>query len=281
MPDRYTYPGTEVLINLPGYTRPEAWKAAETATVAAHMFELYRDPLPGDFDLDHLRAIHQHLTQDMYSWGGSLRETDTGPGGTGIAHCRPEFIPAEAERIFTALSKMDLLSGRDLDSFSAGLAWVWGETTVLHPFRDVNTRSQFVFFNQLATHAGWTIDWTSIDPYVFAHARTVAIVRDETGIEALLHPALIPLDEATRHDELRDRLARSRETFFTPRQPRSPTELDAELDSAMHRRSEHLPQVDSRLAEALEERRSKLPPPESFGLGSGRSNGRQPPSLGR
>lgn len=41
-------------------------------------------------------------------------------------------------------------------------------------------------FNQLAHEAGWAIDWTAIDPYVFAHACTVAIVRDEAGIEALL-----------------------------------------------------------------------------------------------
>lgn len=30
MPDHYTYPGTEVLVNIPGYTDPAAWKEAET-----------------------------------------------------------------------------------------------------------------------------------------------------------------------------------------------------------------------------------------------------------
>lgn len=238
MPDRYTYPGTDVLVNLLGYTQPEAWKAAETALVSARMFQLFRDPLPGGFDLAHLQAIHRHLIQDLYTWGGQLRETDTGPGGTGIAHCRPEFIPAEAARIFGALADMEFLRGRDRDGFSVGLAWAWGETTVLHPFRDVNTRSQFVFFNQLAHEAGWAIDWTAIDPYVFAHAhaRTVAIVRDEAGIEALLHPALIPLDEAVRHDELRDRLAHAQEGFFAPHRPRTPAQLDRGLERARRRR---------------------------------------------
>lgn len=55
---------------------------------------------------------------------------------------------------FTALHRMGLLRGREADEFSAGLAWVWGEITVLHPFRDVNTRSQFIFFNQLVAEAG-------------------------------------------------------------------------------------------------------------------------------
>jgi hypothetical protein len=35
----------------------------------------------------------RRLVAGFYSWGGKLRGTDTGPGGTGLVHCRPEFIP--------------------------------------------------------------------------------------------------------------------------------------------------------------------------------------------
>lgn len=244
MPDRYTYPGTDVLINIPGYTHPGAWKDAETAAIHVRLVEALEHPLPGRFDLTHLRAIHAHLVQDFYAWGGQLRDTDTGPGGTGIAHCRPEHIPAEADRIFTALADMDYLRGRDADAFSAGLAWVWGETTVLHPHRDVNTRSQFVFFTQLAASAGWVIDWDRIDPHVFAHARTVAIYRDEKGIDALLRPALIPAAEVTARDDLAARVRRGREEFFTPRTARTRDVLDAELTAALDRRARLLGQPD-------------------------------------
>ncbi len=96
MPDRYTYPGTEVLVNIPGFTDRAAWKDAETATVMARLSELLLSPLPGGYDLDHLCAIHAHLVRSFYTWGGQLRLTETGPGGTGITHCRPQFIPAEA-----------------------------------------------------------------------------------------------------------------------------------------------------------------------------------------
>ncbi|MFC4241832.1 DUF6036 family nucleotidyltransferase [Gryllotalpicola reticulitermitis] len=41
------------------------------------------------------------------------------------------------------------------------------------------------------------------------------------------------------------------------------------------------PQVDPRLIQALEARRSKLSPPESFGLGSGGPDGYEPPVIGR
>ncbi|MHB1173235.1 MAG: Fic/DOC family protein [Lacisediminihabitans sp.] len=240
MPDHYTYPGTEVLVNIPGYTDPALWKDAETLVVGTHKAELFSAPIAGGFDLAHLQAIHARLVHGFYSWGGQLRDTDTGPGGTGIAHCRPEYIPAEADRIFTALAGMDYLRGRDTDEFSKGLAWVWGETTVLHPFRDINTRSQFVFFNQLAAEAGWLIDWNMIDPHVFAHARTVAIFRDEDGIDALLHPALIRVEDIARRDDLRQEIDQAKEAFF-PRQPsRSREERDAHLRAALERRRRNL-----------------------------------------
>src|SRR5690606_12864430 len=64
----------------------------------------------------------------------------------------------------------------------------------IHPFRDVNTRSQHILFNQLARDAGWVIDWSQIPGDVFAHARPLAIVEDHTGIDALIRPNLHRLD---------------------------------------------------------------------------------------
>mgnify|MGYP002721448205 CR=1 FL=1 len=234
--DPYVYPGTDVLINIPGFTDPEGWKRAETAVIAQRLGQLEDQPVRGDFDLSHLQAVHARLVEGFYTWGGQLRTTDTGPGGTGLAHCRPEFILAEAERIFTALHRMNHLRGRQADEFSAGLAWVWGETTVLHPFRDVNTRSQFVFFNQLAVEAGWIIDWSQIDPHVFAHARTVAIARDEEGIEALIRPALLEVETVARQGESHVQAGGVNDHLSGPRPVRSPRELDAELIAAIRRR---------------------------------------------
>lgn len=182
MPDRYTYPGSDVLINKYGITDHDDWKEAETDFIGARMFHLREHPLDGSYDLAHLQAIHAYLTQDMYSWGGEIRDTDTHPGGTGIAHCRPQFIVTEAKRVFGQLASRGYLRGLNADAFSDGLAWVWGETTAIHPFRDANTRSQHIFFNQLAHDAGWVIDWSQIPGDVFAHARTLAIVENHSGI---------------------------------------------------------------------------------------------------
>lgn len=230
MPDRYSYPNSLVLINKLGITDYDCWKAVETAAIHQRMVELTEHPIPGSFDLAHLQATHRHLTQDLYVWGGDIRDTDTHPGGTGIAHCRPQFIVPEAERVFGALAERDYLRGLDADAFADGLAWVWGETTAIHPFRDVNTRSQHIMFNQLAREAGWVIDWSQIPGDVFAHARTLAIVEDHTGIEALIRPNLHRLEHVPTLTVEQVRSFQARGIS------RTPDVLDRELDAARTRR---------------------------------------------
>ncbi|MBN9608648.1 MAG: hypothetical protein BGO26_01235 [Actinobacteria bacterium 69-20] len=96
----------------------------------------------------------------------------------------------------------------------------------------MNTRSQFTFFNQLAAEAGWLIDWSQIDPHVFAHARTVAMHRDEAGIDALLYPALVPADEFAGSGPAA--WTRQQAADFTrPRAPREPAALDRALNEAL------------------------------------------------
>ena len=254
MPDRYTYPDTDVLINKFGVTDFEAWKFLETELIGQRMTKLREHPIPGRFDLTHLQAIHKHLTQDIYVWGGEIRDTDTHPGGTGIAHCRPAFIIPETERVFGVLAERDFLHGLDADAFSEGLSWVWGETTAIHPFRDVNTRSQHVLFNQLARDAGWVIDWSQIPGDVMAHARTLAIVEDPSGIDALIRPNLVPADRVQELDGLAARLEQHLQGFSKRRGTRDPKTLDRELDTAR-------------------EQRRNLPPKDQFGRNRPGSSG--------
>lgn len=105
----------------------------------------------------------------------------------------------------------------------------------IHPFRDVNTRSQHIMFNQLARDVGWVIDWSQIPGDVFAHARALAIVEDHSGIDALIRPNLYRLDGSTRPGEA---LTVEQVRSFQARGiSRTPDVLDRELDAARRRRS--------------------------------------------
>ena len=47
------------------------------------------------FDLDHLRAIHRHLFQDVYAWAGKIRTVEISKSGHPKGVARPAgFEPA-------------------------------------------------------------------------------------------------------------------------------------------------------------------------------------------
>jgi len=236
VPDRYTYPDSDVLINRFGITDYEHWTDLETEVIGQRMIEATAHPIPGSYDLAHLARVHRGLAGDLYVWAGEIRDTDTHPGGTGIVHCRPPFITGEAERVFDQLAREHYLRGLDADAFSDRLAWVWGEITTIHPFRDVNTRTQHVFFNHLARDAGWVVDWSKIPGDLMAHARTLAIVEDHSGIDALIRPNLLNIEHASHIDRLLDRMAEHERGFLTRHASRDPETLDSQLDAARERR---------------------------------------------
>lgn len=195
MPDRYTYEGTEVLRNRFGIADPLAAHDVETRVSHQRLIELTARPVPGHFDLTHLQDIHRAIYSDLWDWAGEPRTVDTGTTNTGLAHCRPEFIESQANIVFGNLARdNNYLRDLDRESVSDRLAYHWGETTALHPFRDGNTRTQRLFFHQLTSDAGWSIDWQVINTVRdrFMRARLFAHAGDHGLLHEILTPALNP-----------------------------------------------------------------------------------------
>ena len=65
---------------------------------------------------------------------------------------------------YAKLADKNLLRGLEQYAFAAELAESWGEVNVIHSFREGNTRSQFVFYSQLALQAGYIIDSAKFQP---------------------------------------------------------------------------------------------------------------------
>ncbi|MCP1386648.1 Fic family protein [Corynebacterium sp. TA-R-1] len=162
--DDYYIPGTQVLRNLLGngdepygIADPAALFELETAIAAVRLDELAANPIPGNFDYAHFKAIHRHIFQDVYEWAGEERVAPTDRWMTKAGHA---YYPAgpvmteAAETQFRRLAKKNLLQGLSRDEFVAELAEFWGEINVIHPFREGNTRTQAVFFTQLTHNAG-------------------------------------------------------------------------------------------------------------------------------
>jgi cell filamentation protein len=166
--DPYLLPGTDVLRNRVGIVDGGMLARFEVSASLARVAELAVRPVEGSFDLDHLRAVHRHVFQDVYDWAGELRTVDLAKG---MPFCRCDAIASEAVRVFGAIAKAGYLVGLDREHFLAALAEHWGEVNALHPFREGNTRTQRVFFDQLATVAGRRMDWALLDYPAFVRAR--------------------------------------------------------------------------------------------------------------
>jgi cell filamentation protein len=71
--DPYADPETGVLINLLGIRDAEHLIRAETDLSTFALIKLERQPLVGNYDLNHLRDFHRAIFRDVYVWAGELR----------------------------------------------------------------------------------------------------------------------------------------------------------------------------------------------------------------
>lgn len=94
-----------VLKNKYGITDPAKLAVVERAAAYQRILQLETQPIPGNFDFEHLKKIHQFILQDVYDWAGTLRTRDTGAVGMNLPHCRPEHIENQAAFIFRGIAK--------------------------------------------------------------------------------------------------------------------------------------------------------------------------------
>lgn len=148
--DPLCYPGTQVLRN-----RLDIRDQNELDEFEQLMFQSRaREELPdATFDFLHYRALHKHFFQDVYEWAGEIRAIRTGKGSNWF--CYPEYIEAEAQRIFHQLADRHFFTeSADKEEFVNGTAWFLSEINAVHPFREGNGRIQLVFLTLLARNAG-------------------------------------------------------------------------------------------------------------------------------
>lgn len=207
--DDYFIPGTSVLRNKlggpgqpHGETDPAKLRRMEEAMTAVRLGELRAHPIAGQFDYDHMKAIHRHVFQNVYEWAGQERvgpDTQMTKEGHAYYPAGPP-LAAAAEAQYAQLAAKNHLRGLPLDKFVDELAEVWGELNVVHSFREGNTRTQFAFFSQLAEQAGYTIDTAAFAPgsplrdeFVQARFHSQDTGRNDQ-LAAVLKKAITPLD---------------------------------------------------------------------------------------
>ncbi|MGD0772580.1 MAG: Fic family protein [Candidatus Solibacter sp.] len=190
--DHYLDPASRVLRNRLGIADAATLEQAEAALVATRSYELSQTPLPGQFDLAHLQAIHRYLFGDLYEWAGQLRTIDIGKGGHLFAH--HAYIGAAAGPIFKQLAEEKCLAGLGPAAFSDRAAYYLGEMNALHPFREGNGRAQREFVSHLAHAAGYYVAWENVRQPDMLQAFVESFKGDTSRLAALIRDNLHGLE---------------------------------------------------------------------------------------
>lgn len=159
-PEPQIDPRTGVPRNLLGATTIEDLARREADITTAALYRLQLEPLPGDYDLAHLQAMHGQIFRDVYPWAGSLRHQMTNRGELFL---EPSEIVPMANRIFDHLADLDHLRGLQPAEFADELSACYAWLNSIHPFSEGNGRTQRAFFGQMARDAGYEIRWDRLD----------------------------------------------------------------------------------------------------------------------
>jgi cell filamentation protein len=181
-----------VLVNKLGITSAVALSQAEADLSLAAVLHLSTHPLPGSYDLDHLRGFHRRIFSAVYAWAGQIRTVDIARTSRDT-FCLWPFIESYSAGVFNGLSTETLLEGLTRNAFVARLAHYYGEVNAIHPFRDGNGRTQRAFFAQLARDAGWRIAWSELDRSVNDTASSAALQGDTKPLIVMFEGLVRPL----------------------------------------------------------------------------------------
>ncbi|WP_250001598.1 Fic family protein [Actinoplanes sp. M2I2] len=181
-----------VLVNKLGITSAAALSQAQADLSLAAMLRLSVHPLPGAYDLDHLRGFNRQIFGTVYDWAGRLRTVNIARNSRDV-FCRWPYIESSSAEVFAGLTDEGLLAGLTRNAFVARLAHHYGEVNAIHPFREGNGRTQRAFFGQLAHDAGWRIAWSDMRPSENDDASAAALQGDPYPLTVMFESIVRPL----------------------------------------------------------------------------------------
>jgi cell filamentation protein, protein adenylyltransferase len=147
----------------------KAREEREADLVSNRIRELHVDPIKGNFDAEHLKAVHAYIFQDLPHHRPGIVREDTADW---IKHRALEGRPVVYDvyyasqgiqaKIATALNQFggpDAIKGLTPDVAATRLAELYGNLDYAHAFYEGNSRTLREFTRELAGEAGYALDW--------------------------------------------------------------------------------------------------------------------------
>lgn len=186
----YCYKGSNVLINKLGIKDEVLFHQAERFYSGLRQSELQETPIQGNFDFEHLKAIHHYLFQDLFFWAGKPR---TVPIAKLNMFCLPMYIESYAAEIFGKLRKKAYFVGYGKEDFIDAITEFLGDVNALHPFREGNGRTQREFIRCLAEKNGYGLDWSLVSSQENITASYESVNGKNSKLRALISRILFVL----------------------------------------------------------------------------------------
>lgn len=184
----YCYKGTNVLINLLNIRDNKTLQRAESRIVATKLFELRKNEMIGNFDVEHFIKIHKFLFEDIYPFAGKFRTENIAKGYFSFAEW--EYIDTELRKLLEKLHKSNLLKNDTRAELVKDLAYYLSELNVLHPFREGNGRTIREFIRELAYKNGYLLDLQKVEPSEVYDSFLKSVI-DTTDLENVIDKCLI------------------------------------------------------------------------------------------
>ena len=155
------YENTTCLINKLGITDENQLAVIEADITFAKTSQLEEKPVCGKFDLEHYKAIHRILFEDLYDWAGKFRTINISKKGTNFADA--DDLEDACNRCFKRIKSHNYFLGMNFDAFVENIVDLYCTLNMIHPFREGNGRTERIFITQLIRFNGYNIDFSEID----------------------------------------------------------------------------------------------------------------------
>jgi len=188
--DKYCYSDSDVLVNLLNIRDHDILNEAEVEFTA----ERYRTYNPSqnttsDFTLEHLKYLHFHLFQDLYSWAGKTRDVDISKGETRF--CTWTRIEPEAQKLFKTIPSLAQCKHHNV--LIEKVADLFCELNLLHPFREGNGRVLRFFFEEMLFTIGYDVNWPKISRQNWIDANVAGVNLNLEPLKVIFNQAISTL----------------------------------------------------------------------------------------
>jgi fido (protein-threonine AMPylation protein) len=142
----------------------------EADLVRLRIGELRESPIQGNFDVEHLKAVHAQIFQDLPHHEPGIIRDDThdswtknrvleGQSSGYAVHYAYENVEKRIDGILTEFGGSDTLEGLTPDEAASRMAKLYGDLDHAHGFYEGNSRTLREFTRELAEDAGYALDW--------------------------------------------------------------------------------------------------------------------------